>query len=39
MPVLRDRQREKLIELSRVFQIHDALLQFFALIFAEDIAA
>ena len=39
MPVLRDRQRRKLIQLLSAIQIHDALPQFFALILADDITA
>jgi hypothetical protein len=37
--VLRDRQREEFVELREIFQIHDALPQFFALIFPDHIAA
>ena len=37
--MLRDRQLQKFVELLCVFQIHDALTQFFALILADDITA
>src|SRR5262249_34763584 len=35
----RDRQLKQFVEFGRVFQIHDALPQFFALLFPDHIAA
>jgi hypothetical protein len=39
MPVLRDRQREQLIELFSVFQVHDEFPQFSALLFPNHVTA